>query len=122
MAAPKAPAPRISITERQWQTQVIGLARYCGWRVAHFRPALNAKGQWRTPVEADGKGYPDLTMARVGELLVVELKTEKGRLAPSQRLWLEVLETIEGIDVYVWKPSDWDAVHERLSRSALVRS
>lgn len=48
--------------ERQWQAQVIELARILGWRVAHFRPALTKHG-WRTPVQADGAGFPG---SRVG--------------------------------------------------------
>lgn len=44
-------------TEIQWQAQVIELAHILGWTVAHFRPALTKHG-WRTPVQADGAGFP----------------------------------------------------------------
>src|SRR5665213_1836630 len=65
------------MTEAQWQRRVLDLAQLCGWRVAHFRPARTATG-WRTAVEADGVGYPDLTMVRDGRLLFAELKSEAG--------------------------------------------
>lgn len=38
-----------------------------GYRVAHFRPEKTAH-DWRTAVAADGKGYPDLAMAKPGQL------------------------------------------------------
>ena len=47
------------MSERELQDAVIQLARLLGWRVAHFRPAMTTRG-WRTPVSADGAGFPDL--------------------------------------------------------------
>lgn len=52
-------AIRPSISEAELQSAVIELARTLGYRVAHFRAARTAQG-WRTPVEADGAGFPDL--------------------------------------------------------------
>ena len=52
------------ISEKTFQRQVIDLLHLFGYRVAHFMPAMNAKGQWRTPVSADGKGFPDLVAVR----------------------------------------------------------
>ena len=63
--------------EDDWQRQVVDLARLRGWRVAHFRPARTERG-WRTPVEADGAGFPDLLLVRGAQLLAVELKTDAG--------------------------------------------
>jgi hypothetical protein len=45
--------------EQSFQSVVIEVARLTGWRVAHFRAARTAHG-WRTPVTADGAGWPDL--------------------------------------------------------------
>lgn len=90
------------MTERELQSAVIECARLLGWRVAHFRPAETSKG-WRTPVEADGAGFPDLVMARRGRLLFVELKSEKGKLRPEQVAWLDALNPL----AFVWRPADW---------------
>jgi hypothetical protein len=95
-------------TERQWQGQVIELAQLYGWRVAHFRPAQTARG-WRTPVEADGQGFPDLTMARGSRLLFAELKADRGRTSPDQDKWLQALR-FTSAEVYVWRPRDWTDV------------
>jgi hypothetical protein len=49
------------VAERDFQSAVVPCARLFGWRVAHFRAAQTKHG-WRTPVEADGKGFPDLLL------------------------------------------------------------
>jgi hypothetical protein len=52
-------------------------------------------------------GFPDLIMARPPRLLLIELKSQLGELAPLQQLWREALERCPGIEYYVWRPSDW---------------
>lgn len=99
-----------SLTEAAWQAQVLALAKLCGWRVAHFRPAMTQSGRWVTPVQADGKGFPDLVLVRGGVLLVVELKAERGRLSDEQAAWLTAFRGVPGVRVEVWRPADWDAV------------
>lgn len=93
------------MTERELQSAVIETARLLGWRVAHFRPAMTSKG-WRTPVEADGAGWPDLVLVRGTRLIFVELKSSTGRLSVEQVEWKAAL-TLAGQTVYVWRPTDW---------------
>jgi hypothetical protein len=101
------------ISERQWQHQVILMARTFRWMVAHFRPALNMRGQWQTAVQADGAGFPDLVLAHpTGDVIFPELKSERGTLTPAQERWAKVL----GDRFVLWRPSDFDAVRERLMR------
>jgi hypothetical protein len=76
------------VTEAELLGAVVQAARLCGWWTAHFRPARTARG-WRTPVAADGAGFPDLVLARAGELLFAELKSAGGRVSPAQRVWLD---------------------------------
>ena len=102
----------MSLTERQWQRQVLDAARYCGWLRAHFRPAQTARG-WRTPVEGDGAGFPDLVLVRGHRLLFVELKSDRGRVSPAQQAWLDALRRAS-VEVHVWRPSDWARVEEVL--------
>lgn len=101
-------------TEAEWQRTVIECAQLHGWRVAHFRPARTDRG-WRTPVQADGAGFPDLVLARYGELIFAELKSERGKVRPEQADWLDHLEG-QGREVHLWRPSDWPEVRERLAR------
>jgi hypothetical protein len=100
------------VTERDFQAAVIEAARLFGWRVAHFRPARTAHG-WRTPVQADGAGFPDLSAVRGARLIAAELKSERGKLRPEQARWLEALQAA-GAVARIWRPADWAAIEERL--------
>ena len=95
------------ISEAAFQALVIDTAHLFGWRVAHFRPARTDKG-WRTPVEADGKGFPDLVCLRWGRQIVVELKSERGVASIDQLGWLGDFSRA-GIETHVWRPSDWSS-------------
>lgn len=118
--------------EAAFQGQVIEIAHLYRWRVAHFRPAQTSRG-WRTPVAADGAGFPDLVLIRPPELIIAELKSEKGTLSPAQREWVGELTLVEEaiaqaagqpphrrlFEVNVWRPSDFDDIVKRLSRPYL---
>ena len=99
------------ITEREFQSQVIQLAKLCGWRVAHFRPArvmVNGKETWRTPCEGDAAGFPDLVLAKRGLVWFFELKTDSGKVSDEQRAWLDATGGS------VWRPSDWPLIERFL--------
>lgn len=95
------------MSEAQLQGGVIDTARALGYLVAHFRAAKTERG-WRTPVEADGKGFPDLVLTGRGRVIFAELKNETRPLEPEQRVWLDAL-AIAGAELYVWRPSDYRA-------------
>lgn len=95
------------LSERDFQKQVLDLARLRGWLVAHTYDSRLATGT----------GYPDLCLCRpgrvvgeVGRLLFCELKTERGRLRPEQKVWLEALRSVPNLEVYLWKPHDMDEI------------
>lgn len=105
------------MTEADLQRAVIDTAHALKWMVAHFRPAQTARG-WRTPVEAEGAGFPDLVLVRATRLIFAELKGERGRVSELQRGWLTaLLQVCLGIDerlgepgpvlLQVWTPTDW---------------
>ena len=94
-------------TEREFQKQVIELAQLKGWKVAHFRPARvirNGKETWRTPVEGDGAGFPDLVLARNGVVIFAELKTDAGTVSAEQQDWLRETRG------FVWRPANWHEI------------
>lgn len=69
---------------------IVQAAKLHGWMVAHFRPALTAKG-WRTPMQGD-PGFPDLVLSKADRpTLFLELKSEKGTHTQSQRAWQKAL-------------------------------
>jgi hypothetical protein len=92
------------MTEQELLDNVIELGHLLGYRIAHFRAAQTAHG-WRTPVSADGKGFPDLVLVRERGLFV-ELKSSKGRLSDDQLDWAAAL--VNGsAEVHCWRPADW---------------
>lgn len=103
------------MNEGELQQAVMEMAGTFGWYVAHFRPALTKHG-WRTPVSADGKGFPDLVLVNptMGKILYRELKADKGKLSPEQVQWGEWL-TAAGADYAVWRPADWKVIVFELS-------
>jgi hypothetical protein len=99
------------MSEAQLTRTVIQTARTYGWIVAHFRPGMDRRGQWKTAVQGDGVGFPDLILAHPsGDILFVELKSEKGKLSLEQERWRDVL----GERFRLVRPSDLDAFCVRL--------
>lgn len=89
-----------SMSENDLLRCVLDLAKVYGWRTFHARPAMTAKG-YRTPVQGDGKGFPDLVLAREGRVIFAELKVDGGHPTADQVRWLIALAG------YLWRPADW---------------
>jgi len=102
------------MTEADFLKSIIDLAHVYGWKVAHFRAGMRANGQYRTPVQGDGAGFPDLVLVRK-RVIFAELKSEEGRLAGGQSVWLDDLIDA-GAEIYLWRPSDWEKIVEILKR------
>ncbi len=98
--------------EDEWQAQIIEISQRLGWMVAHFRPARTKDG-WATPVSADGKGFPDLIMLKGERMIVIECKSEKGKVSPEQTVWLEAFAKVTR-NVHTLRPSEWDELLEIL--------
>lgn len=97
------------LSEQAFQKQVLDLAKLCGWLVAHFRPAWTGKG-WRTPVQADGAGFPDLVLVKPPRLIFAELKAQGRKTTPDQDKWLDILRTVPGVEVYLWTVDNFDDI------------
>lgn len=105
------------LTEAAFLRQVLELAALLGWHGAHFRAALTARG-WRTPVQGSiGAGFVDVVLVSAARrrVLFVELKSDTGRPSPDQVFVGELL-VAAGAEYRLWRPRDWDAIVEDLSR------
>lgn len=103
-----------SITESEWQTHVITIARLNGWSFYHppdNRPGRNGKVQYVVA------GWPDLVLVRDGRMVVAELKTRLGKTTAAQDKWLAELALVPGIEAHVWRPGDDDKVIATLRRT-----
>lgn len=96
--------PRLAISEKELQAHVRSFAEMCGYCVYHTFDSRHSPA-----------GFPDLTLWREtadgkGELVFVELKSEKGRVTLAQQIWLVRLGTVPGVRwAGVIRPSDWFA-------------
>jgi hypothetical protein len=97
------PKPAIRLSEKAFMGQIIELAKLCNWLHFHVYNSRNSPAGW-----------PDLVLLRPPSALFIELKTDTGRLTPPQRVWIAALEQCPGIEVYVWRPGDWDMIVTRL--------
>ena len=89
--------PLADLTEKEWQAQVVELARTLGWRHYH---TYRSK---RSP-----SGFPDLVLVR-DRVVFLELKREKGKLTDDQKGWLRALEAAHA-EAYVVRPRDLEAL------------
>ena len=88
------------MTEKQLQDAVVEAALTFGWLAYHTYDSRRS-----TP------GFPDLVLARRGEVVFVELKSKAGRVRPEQKVWADHLP-----EVLVWRPEQWQdgSIIERL--------
>jgi hypothetical protein len=97
-----------AMTEKEWLAQVRELAETLGWWCYH--PYLSIHSP---------RGWPDLALCRPPRLILAELKRETGELSKSQVPVIELLRQCPGVEVYVWRPSDFDEVARVLRRRAV---
>ena len=96
---------KISITEKQFESQVKELAKLFGWK--YYHPWLSIHSP---------RGWPDVVLCRPPRLVLAELKAEKGLLSESQKEWAELLQACPGVEYYCFRPSDFDKMVEILKR------
>jgi hypothetical protein len=70
-----------SLSEAALRAEVVKRAHAAGWKVFSLPIART-----RRPVK-DAVGYPDLTLARHGQVRFLELKAERGVLSEEQFAW-----------------------------------
>ena len=108
--------------EADFQKACIDAAHIYGWIVAHFRPARTATG-WRTAVQADGAGFPDLVLVhhRQKRVLFVEVKAQAKYLSLDQKMWASALTSTRA-EWDLWKPNDWERILRILGGTSVSES
>ena len=97
------------MTEDTFQTSVIQIAKDTGWMLFHDYDSRRSTA-----------GFPDLVMTRDGRTIFAELKSQKGRVKAAQQEWLDALDKTEGLEVFLWRPSDMDEVVKNLMGHRMV--
>lgn len=97
--------------EDAFQSELLDVARRLGWLAFHDHDARRDND-----LAGVDKGFPDTVLChpRQRRLIIAELKRETGRVSSEQLVWLGALMQIPAIEVYSWKPRDWDSILEIL--------
>ena len=91
-----------SVPESEFQRSVVEAAEALGWKmIFHDNDSRR-----------NTAGLPDLILARE-RVVFAELKSETGRVSSEQMMCVSLLRRA-GAEVYIWRPSDMDAVMELL--------
>lgn len=96
-----------ALGEREWQAQVVALAKTEGWAVYHTHDSRRSE-----------PGFPDLVMVRGVQLIILELKTEKGVVSDAQQEWIDKLNKAKRVAASVARPRHWDDVRRALTSRA----
>lgn len=90
--------------ESEYQAEIVKLARTLGYRCYHTFDSRKSE-----------KGFLDLVLLKPPRLIIAEVKTEDGKLSKEQLEWYGALCLCPGVEVYVWRPRDWNEVIRILS-------
>lgn len=106
-------APSIlTMTEAEWQAQVVDLAHLLGWQHLHVRRSIGKGRSWQTTTNI--VGFPDLLLwSPTHGFAAIELKSERGVVADEQVAVLASLAAA-GARTMIARPSDLDAVRRLL--------
>ena len=84
-----------AMSEDALESEVRRMARQLGLKAYH---------PWKLHARRASEGYPDWTIAGPRGVIFRELKTQRGKVTPAQREWLDTLID-GGADAAVWRPS-----------------
>jgi hypothetical protein len=93
----KSKIPRI--TERDFLATVRSFAELLGWTCYHTWQSIHSPA-----------GFPDLVLVRPPRIIFAELKVGKRHPTPAQERWLNLLRECRGVEVYLWRPEDWEEI------------
>ena len=91
------------VAESDFLAAVRDLATLHGWRCYHTRDSRGSD-----------PGFPDLVCVRGPRLVALETKTTLGRVTRAQLRWMDALRAVPGVEAWVARPDDWDAIEEVL--------
>jgi hypothetical protein len=93
-----------AVSERDFQRGIIDLAERLGFDVKHFHDSRREVRPGVLVGDRRAAGWPDLALISEAQrrLVLVELKSRRGRLRPDQRRCIDLL-LAAGCEVHVWR-------------------
>lgn len=125
----RATIPADLLSEAEFTTQVVELARLGGWLRYHTHRSKHSPG-----------GFPDEVLVRGPRLIFAELKREdkSSKVSEKQQEWLDALGEVSAavdvlrgfyagvktelpsVEVYLWRPSDLEEIARVLTGRVVV--
>jgi hypothetical protein len=109
------------LTKISWQRSLVEVAKLHGWICYHGPDNCHFS-------EEEFPNFPDLVLLRTyganeqneectrsSRIIVAKLKTRKSKIREKEKMWLEKLSKVSGIEVYIWCPEDIVMVEKILS-------
>ncbi len=95
----------LSLSEEDWQQQIITCARANGWLAYHTYMSKHS-----------AEGFPDLVLVKPPRIIFWECKTERKRSQPSpeQEEWIRRLKLCRQIYADFVRPHHWDDIEKAL--------
>ena len=90
-------------SEASLLSKVTDTAHLYGWKIYHT---------WSSKHSASG--FPDLVLAKDGRLIFAELKRDDKGPDLNQQDWLSELGRVHAVEVYLWRPRDFDEIERVL--------
>ena len=106
----EAAMARFDGSEAGFERSIIELAESTGWRAYSIMDSKRAKLACRTAV-----GFPDIVLARPGQLRMAECKIGGRQPTDEQREWLRILGAGPAT-AHLWTPADWPAIERAIVR------
>lgn len=98
--------PRLRVSEKAFQAQVVDLMRLSGFRLVYHT----------YDSRRSASGFPDLVAVRRPRIIFAELKVASNQPTPAQLDWLDELHQCDAAESYVWWPEDLDDIRRILAR------
>ena len=102
-----ARAVALDVSEKDFQQQIIDLARLNKWMVYHTADSRRSY-----------PGFPDLVMVRGAVCIFLELKSVKGKATVQQQEWIDRLQKVRIVHADIARPHNWDDVRRALTARA----
>lgn len=96
---------RSTATELEYQRAITGWLAFYRWRFWH-----------ETDSRKSPSGFPDLVATNGKTLLMVELKTAKGRVRREQQQWIDDLATVTEIISGIYRPDRSEDLYELIKQ------
>lgn len=105
---PIIPRPAVldeAMPEGTFLAKIRSVAKAHGWLTYHVFDARRSE-----------VGFPDLVLTNGTSVLIYELKTNTGKVTKEQADWLALFAHTGKVECGTWRPRDFPAIVERLSR------